>query len=67
MSKNIHTHEVTFYRKISFSSLRREWRWKIKAKNGNIIAASSEGYINKQDCIYNAKSTARSINAYFRT
>lgn len=29
---------------------RGEWRWKFKASNGKIIAVSSEGYINKQDC-----------------
>lgn len=66
MAKNIHTHKVTFYRKLNFSSFKKEWRWKIKAKNGNVIATSSEGYINKQDCFYNAKSTARSLTAYFK-
>lgn len=29
---------------------RGEWRWKFRASNGRIIAVSSEGYINKQDC-----------------
>jgi uncharacterized protein YegP (UPF0339 family) len=28
-----------------------EWRWRIKAANGKIIADSSEGYKNKQDAI----------------
>ena len=62
MAKNIHIHEVTFYKTL----FRREWRWRIKADNGRIIASSSEGYKNKQDCIYNAKSTAKSINSHFR-
>ena len=62
MAKQIHTHKVTFYK----SFWKMEWRWKIVAKNGNIIASSSEGYKNKQDCVYNAKSTARSINSFFK-
>jgi len=27
-----------------------EWRWRFRASNGNIIADSAEGYINKTDC-----------------
>jgi uncharacterized protein YegP (UPF0339 family) len=27
-----------------------EWRWRLKAANGNILADSGEGYNNKQDC-----------------
>ncbi len=27
-----------------------EWRWRLKADNGNIIAVSGEGYSNKADC-----------------
>lgn len=62
----IKSHEVKFYRKLSLKSFKREWRWRVKAKNGNIIASSSEGYINKRDCAYNAKSTAQSIEDYFK-
>jgi len=28
-----------------------QWRWNLKAANGRIIADSSEGYHNKQDCL----------------
>ena len=28
-----------------------EWRWRLKAENGKIIADSGEGYKNKQDCL----------------
>lgn len=28
-----------------------EWRWRLKAENGNIIADSGEGYRNRQDCL----------------
>jgi len=26
------------------------WRWHLKSTNGNIIADSGEGYVNKADC-----------------
>ena len=31
-------------------SEKREWRWRFIA-NHNIIAVSSEGYVNKADCL----------------
>ena len=31
-------------------SIKREWRWRLRAANGNIIAVSGEGYANKGDC-----------------
>ena len=31
-----------------------EWRWRLTATNGEIIAASTEGYTDKRDCISNA-------------
>ncbi len=32
-----------------------EWRWRLKATNGNIIGAASEGYKAKNSCIANAE------------
>lgn len=32
-----------------------EWRWRRKAANGEIVGASTEGYVNKSDCIANAQ------------
>lgn len=32
-----------------------EWRWRRKAPNGEIVGASTEGYVNKSDCIANAQ------------
>lgn len=29
---------------------RKEWRWRLRAANGRIIADSAEGYQNKNDC-----------------
>lgn len=31
-----------------------EWRWRRVAMNGRIVGASSQGYVNKSDCIDNA-------------
>lgn len=31
--------------------IRKEWRWRMRAANGRIIADSGEGYRNKADCI----------------
>ncbi|MBW4474717.1 MAG: DUF1508 domain-containing protein [Stenomitos rutilans HA7619-LM2] len=28
----------------------RQYRWRLKASNGQIIADSGEGYINRSDC-----------------
>lgn len=40
--------------KIRFYEDRRgEWRWQITAKNGKIIAASSEGFKKKSSSINN--------------
>ena len=32
-----------------------EWRWRRTASNGDIVGASTEGYVNKSDCIANAR------------
>ena len=32
-----------------------EWRWRRTARNGEPVGASHEGYVNKSDCIANAK------------
>lgn len=33
-------------------SLRKQWRWRIKAANGRIVATSGEGYNNKADLLH---------------
>ncbi len=39
------TANITLYR-----DKRREWRWKIQASNGKILADSAEGYKRVRDC-----------------
>lgn len=29
-----------------------DWRWRLRAANGRIIANSGEGYINREDCLH---------------
>ena len=31
------------------------WRWRRTASNGRIVGASTEGYVNKSDCLTNAQ------------
>jgi uncharacterized protein YegP (UPF0339 family) len=33
-----------------------EWRWRAKADNGETVADSGEGYINRGDCLQIAKA-----------
>ena len=49
--------------KVAFKQhfITRQWRWKITASNGNIIASSSEGYFNRKDCEHNLKITMEAI------
>lgn len=35
---------------LMYKDAAKEWRWKYEAKNGRIIAVSSESYHNKADC-----------------
>ncbi|EPT3118818.1 YegP family protein [Pseudomonas aeruginosa] len=32
-----------------------EWRWTRTASNGRIVGASSQGYVNRVDCVSNAQ------------
>jgi len=33
-----------------YKDAKKEWRWRLKAANGKIIADSGEGYTSKQGC-----------------
>ena len=43
-----------FYRE-PVGGRRRDWRWRRVARNGRIVATSSEGYARWIDCEANAK------------
>lgn len=38
-----------------YKSTASDWRWRRTASNGRIVGASTEGYVNKSDCISNAR------------
>ena len=40
-----------------------EWRWRLKASNGRIIADSGEGYKNEQECLDDINRVKGSANA----
>jgi uncharacterized protein YegP (UPF0339 family) len=33
-----------------------KYRWRAIARNGRIVAASHQGYVNKADCLKNARA-----------
>ncbi|MEO9458253.1 MAG: DUF1508 domain-containing protein [Lentilitoribacter sp.] len=39
---------------VIYKDARTQWRWKRTARNGNIVGASTEGYVNRVDCVSNA-------------
>jgi uncharacterized protein YegP (UPF0339 family) len=39
-----------------------EWRWRLKAANGNIVADSAEGYSSKQNCKHGVDLVRGSTN-----
>jgi len=40
-----------------------EWRWRIKARNGQTVADSGEGYANKDDA-YNGMAVVRRVTQH---
>lgn len=46
---------------ILYKDARGEWRWRLKAANGNIICASSEGYTSKQSAQHSIESTKKGV------
>lgn len=61
-------HRVEFTQKFSLRSLKKEWRWRIVSESNlgrEIIGASTEGYIDKKDALYNLQSISSSVDNYF--
>ncbi|MCB1711326.1 MAG: YegP family protein [Candidatus Riesia sp.] len=57
VEEEVKAHSLEFYK----SKNNGKWYWRIKAANGNIIGASSQGYVRRDDCEYNSKSVAVSV------
>jgi len=63
--RKINAYPVEFYKTFwSGLNLNKEWRWRITASNGRIVASSSEGFKNKLDCEHNLLITGKSIKKY---
>jgi uncharacterized protein YegP (UPF0339 family) len=45
-----------------YKDSRNEWRWRLKAANGKIVADSSEGYATKQACLHGIELVKGSTN-----
>lgn len=45
-----------------YEDKRGEFRWRRSAKNGNIVGASTEGYVNRASCNANADRHGRNGN-----
>ena len=44
-----------------YQDKQEEWRWRVQADNGQIIAASSEGYVELRDAKANVVSLMRAL------
>ncbi|MHB2210432.1 YegP family protein [Methylobacterium phyllostachyos] len=40
-----------------------EWRWRLRARNGEVIAESGEGYIRREDCEHGIALVRQSAEA----
>lgn len=38
-----------------FASRNKQWRWRLRAKNGRVVANSGESYRRKIDCLTSIK------------
>lgn len=50
--------KVTFYK-----DNKLQWRWRIVASNGRIVADSAEGYVNKGDAKHGLKIVLEAIKS----
>jgi uncharacterized protein YegP (UPF0339 family) len=40
-----------------------EWRWRLRARNGEVIAESGEGYVRREDCEHGIALVRQSAEA----
>lgn len=45
-----------------YKDKKKEWRWRVVARNGNILADSGEGYKNKSGAVKGSKATKKALN-----
>ncbi len=45
-----------------WKDIRGKWRWKLTARNGMVIGASTQGYRHKSDCEKNIRQVAKELD-----
>ena len=40
-----------------------QWRWRLRARNGEIVAESGEGYVRREDCEHGIALVRQSAEA----
>ncbi|BCM86546.1 YegP family protein [Methylobacterium indicum] len=40
-----------------------EWRWRLRAENGEVVADSGEGYVRREDCEHGIALVKGATNA----
>jgi len=58
------TAEVTYY---YYKDKKAEWRWKVKAANGRVIAESAEGYKTERECLEDIERVKHSSDSQVKT
>jgi uncharacterized protein YegP (UPF0339 family) len=51
---------MTYY---YYKDAKGEWRWRLKASNGRILADSGEGYTSEHECLEDIKRVKDSAHA----
>ena len=54
------------YRCEVYQDAMREWRWRLVAKNGRVVADSGEGYVRRQSCLKAVRLLYRHAGDAFR-
>ena len=52
---------MTYY--YYYKDAKGEWRWRLKAANGRIIADSGEGYTTERECLADIERVKGSLKA----
>jgi uncharacterized protein YegP (UPF0339 family) len=46
-----------------YQDIRNEWRWYLAAGNGSKLAAATEGYVRRGDCVQAIKRMREAVDA----
>lgn len=46
-----------------YRDVKGEWRWRLRAENGEVVADSGEGYVRREDCEHGIALVKGATNA----